>query len=69
MGANNLAIRIEGIASHAGAHPEDGVNAAVVASIALAQLQKTGWHGLVRKGKQRGSSNIGIIRGAMQRTS
>lgn len=63
VGANNLAIRIEGIASHAGAHPEDGVNAAVVASIALAQLQKTGWHGLVRKGKQRGSSNIGIIRG------
>ena len=51
VGANNLSIRIEGIASHAGAHPEDGVNAAVVASIAMAQLQKTGWHGLVRKGQ------------------
>lgn len=63
VGANNLSIRIEGIASHAGAHPEDGVNAAVIASIALAQLQKSGWHGLVRKGKQRGSSNLGIIRG------
>ncbi|MDA1231326.1 MAG: M20/M25/M40 family metallo-hydrolase [Planctomycetota bacterium] len=63
VGANNLSIRIEGIASHAGAHPEDGVNAAVVASIALAQLQKNGWHGLVRKGKGRGSSNLGVIRG------
>ena len=63
VGANNLSIRIEGIASHAGAHPQDGVNAAVIASIAIAQLQKTGWHGLVRKGKNRGSSNLGIIHG------
>lgn len=63
VGANNLSIRIDGIASHAGAHPEDGVNAAVVASIAMAQLQKNGWHGLVRKGKSRGSSNLGIVRG------
>ena len=63
VGANNLQIRIDGIASHAGAHPEDGVNAAVIASLAMAQLQKGGWHGLVRKGKNRGSSNLGIIRG------
>ena len=63
VGANNVSIRIEGIASHAGAHPEDGVNAAVVASMAMAQLQKNGWHGLVRKGKSRGSSNLGVIHG------
>lgn len=63
VGANNLSIRIDGIASHAGAHPEDGVNAAVVASMAMAQLQKNGWHGLVRKGKSRGSSNLGVMRG------
>lgn len=63
VGANNLSIRIEGIASHAGAHPEDGVNAAVIASIAMAQLQKSGWHGLVRKGKHRGSSNLGMVNG------
>lgn len=63
VGANNLSIRIEGIASHAGAHPQDGVNAAVIASMAMAQIQKSGWHGLVRKGKQRGSSNLGVVRG------
>ena len=63
VGANNLSIRVDGIASHAGAHPEDGVNAAVVASMAIAQLQKNGWHGLVRKGKSRGSSNLGVVRG------
>ena len=63
VGANNLSIRIEGIASHAGAHPQDGVNAAVIASLAIAQLQKSGWHGLVRKGRSRGSSNLGVITG------
>jgi tripeptide aminopeptidase len=63
VGANNLTIRIDGIAAHAGVHPEDGVNAAVVASMAMAELQKNGWHGLVRKGKSRGSSNLGVING------
>ena len=63
VGANNLSIRIGGIAAHAGAHPQDGVNAAVIASLALAQLHKSGWHGLVRKGKLRGSSNLGVIQG------
>lgn len=63
VGANNLSIHIDGIASHAGAHPEDGVNAAVVAAMAMAELQKNGWHGLVRKGKSRGSSNLGVING------
>jgi tripeptide aminopeptidase len=63
VGASNLSIRINGIASHAGAHPEDGVNAGVVAALAIAQLRKTGWHGLIRKGKSRGASNVGILRG------
>lgn len=63
VGATNLDITIDGIASHAGAHPEDGVNAAVVAGLAMASLQQNGWHGLVESGKNRGASNIGIISG------
>ena len=63
VGASNLSIEIEGIASHAAAHPEDGVNAAVVCSLAIAQLQKSGWHGQIRRGRQRGTSNLGVIRG------
>lgn len=63
VGATNLAITIDGIASHAGAHPENGVNAAVVASVAIADLQKNGWHGLVQDGRHRGASNIGVIKG------
>ncbi|MCP4173598.1 MAG: M20/M25/M40 family metallo-hydrolase [Fuerstiella sp.] len=63
VGATNLSIAIEGIASHAGAHPENGVNASVVASLAIADLQRDGWHGLVIKSKNRGASNIGSING------
>ena len=40
-----------------------GVNAAVVSSLAIAQLQKSGWHGQIRRGRQRGTSNLGVVRG------
>ncbi|MCA9061380.1 MAG: M20/M25/M40 family metallo-hydrolase [Planctomycetaceae bacterium] len=63
VGATNLEIRLTGIASHAGAHPEHGVNAAVIASLAIAELQRNGWLGLVRKGKCRGASNVGVVQG------
>lgn len=62
-GAEHLSIEIEGIASHAGAHPEDGVSAAVIAAKALADLEANGWHGLVAKGRQTGTSNVGAVRG------
>ncbi|MBL8818031.1 MAG: M20/M25/M40 family metallo-hydrolase [Planctomyces sp.] len=63
VGASNLTIRIDGIASHAGVHPELGVNALCAASLAVTDLQQNGWHGLVVKGKRRGTSNIGVVRG------
>ncbi len=63
VGATNMTIRIDGIPSHAGVHPDDGVNAAVVASLALADLKENGWHGLVLRGNRRGTSNVGAIRG------
>lgn len=63
VGANYLQINIAGIPSHAGVHPERGVNASIAASMALADLHRDGWHGLVEKGKQRGTSNIGVISG------
>ncbi|MEQ9408815.1 MAG: M20/M25/M40 family metallo-hydrolase [Fuerstiella sp.] len=63
VGATNLSISINGIASHAGVHPEDGVNAATIASLAIADLHRNGWHGLVEKGKSRGTSNVGVVAG------
>ncbi len=62
-GGYRLDIRIEGIASHAGNAPEKGVSAVAIASLAVAQLQKKGWHGLIRKGRHRGTSNLGAIQG------
>jgi tripeptide aminopeptidase len=62
-GAYDLAIEIDGIASHAGVHPEGGVSAIGVAALAIADLTHNGWHGLIVKGKHTGTSNIGVISG------
>ena len=62
-GAYDLRIEIEGIASHAGVHPEGGVSAIAVAGLAIADLQANGWHGLVVKGRSTGTSNIGVVSG------
>lgn len=62
-GSYDLDIVVEGIASHAGVHPEAGVNALTVASLAVADLQAGGWLGLIEKGRHRGTSNIGIVQG------
>ena len=43
-GAYRLKITIEGRASHAGGAPERGVNAIVIASLAISDLQRNGWH-------------------------
>lgn len=59
----NIEIAVNGIASHAGAHPEDGVSAASIASLAIADLTRDGWLGQVDKGRNSGTSNIGVISG------
>ena len=60
-GDYNMVIDVEGIASHAGAHPEHGVSAIAIAGKAVADLVDNGWHGLVIKGKNVGTSNIGYV--------
>ncbi len=34
-----------------------------MASLAIADLTRNGWHGLIEKGRQRGTSNVGIVNG------
>lgn len=63
VGASNLTITVDGIPSHAGVHPEQGVNALVAAATAIADLEANGWHGLVIKGRKQGTSNFGVING------
>jgi len=62
-GGYRLDIDVHGLASHAGVAPDQGVSAIAIASLAIADLFDNGWHGLVVKGKQRGTSNVGVIEG------
>ena len=56
-------IDIRGLASHAGVAPQAGVSAIAIAGVAIAELQQGGWHGEVIRGRQRGTSNVGMIAG------
>ncbi|QEG37952.1 M20/M25/M40 family metallo-hydrolase [Bythopirellula goksoeyrii] len=62
-GGHRMNIEIHGVASHAGGHPEQGVSAIAIASLAIADLVNNGWHGLVEKNGKRGTSNVGVIHG------
>jgi tripeptide aminopeptidase len=62
-GGYRMAITVRGVASHAGVAPQNGASAIAIASLAIADLQRGGWHGLVEKGSQRGTSNVGVIQG------
>ena len=63
-GAYRMIINIQGIATHAGIRPQDGISAIAIASLAITQLHRGGWLGRVRKqGKLGGwgTSNIGYF--------
>ena len=63
IGAERFTIDLTGIASHAGAYPEAGLSAAVIAAHAVATLHREGWHGRIRRDEGIGSANLGIING------
>lgn len=60
-GDYSITVEIEGLASHAGVCPERGVSAIAIAGVAINDLVENGWHGLIIKGKNSGTSNIGIV--------
>ncbi len=60
-GDDAIHIEVDGIASHAGVHPEQGISAIAIAGLAIADLVDNGWHGLIVKGGETGTSNIGYI--------
>ncbi len=62
-GGYRMEIRIRGKSAHAGNAPEAGVSAISIAALAIADLQKNGWHGDIRKAGKLGTSNIGVIEG------
>jgi tripeptide aminopeptidase len=63
VGAERWEVEIVGKAAHAGAHPEQGISATLVASLALAAVHKEGWFGKVSKDDREGTSNVGSFGG------
>ena len=63
VGAERWEVEIHGRAAHAGVHPERGVSATMVASLALAEIHEQGWFGKVKQDGQEGTSNIGSFGG------
>ena len=62
-GGYRMTIDVYGLASHAGGAPAEGVSAIAIASLAIAELVKNGWHGQITKGRHAGTSNVGVIQG------
>ncbi len=62
-GAYRMMIEVQGIASHAGMHPELGASAINITALAISELHKGGWLGLVKKGNRSGTANVGVIQG------
>lgn len=62
-GGYRMLVELGGIASHAGGAPEQGVSAIAIASLAIADLHRNGWHGDIHKDGQHGTSNVGYIFG------
>jgi tripeptide aminopeptidase len=64
VGAERWEVEIFGKAAHAGVHPEQGISATMVASLALSQIHRDRWFGkVVRKSGQKGTSNVGVFGG------
>ncbi len=62
-GASRLTIHVNGVPSHAGVAPQDGVSAIAIAAMAIAELHEHGWHGQIRRNGRLGTSNVGILQG------
>ena len=63
VGAERWEVEITGKASHAGVHPEQGISATLVASLALAEAAHGGWFGKIRHDGKEGTANVGVFGG------
>jgi tripeptide aminopeptidase len=61
VGAERWQAEIHGKAAHAGVHPEKGISASLVASLALADVYRQGFFGQVHRNGRAGTSNVGSI--------
>ena len=62
IGTQRLNIQVTGVAAH-GARPQKGISAAMIAADAMAEMERTGWHGVIEQPEGSGFANIGVLRG------
>ena len=62
-GADRWEVDVRGRSSHAGVHPEHGVSAVLITSLAISDVARRGFFGKVVQGEQQGTSNVGVVRG------
>jgi tripeptide aminopeptidase len=63
VGAERWEVEIHGKASHAGVHPEEGISATMIGSLALAEVYRQGFFGKIKKPGAEGTSNVGSFGG------
>lgn len=63
VGQQSWDVEIKGKAAHAGVAPEKGISATMVAAVALAEVQRGGWFGKVKRPEGTGTSNVGVFEG------
>jgi tripeptide aminopeptidase len=63
VGAERWEVEVMGKAAHAGAHPELGISATAVASLAVADVVRGGWFGKIKQDGREGTSNVGTFGG------
>jgi tripeptide aminopeptidase len=63
IGADRWEAHVRGKSAHAGVAPERGVSAALIASRAIAEVARRGYFGKIKKGRDEGTSNVGVLRG------
>jgi tripeptide aminopeptidase len=63
VGAERWEVEVVGRAAHAGVHPEQGISATLIASLALAEAAHGGWFGKIRRDGQEGTANVGVFGG------
>jgi tripeptide aminopeptidase len=61
VGADRWEVEILGKAAHAGVHPERGVSATMIASLAMTEVFEAGWFGKIIHSGDQGTSNVGSI--------
>src|SRR5262249_7349544 len=69
VGAERWQVEVFGRAAHAGVHPEQGISATVVASLALAQAYRDGWFGKIAQDGREGTANVGSFGGQEGRSA